>query len=98
MKWIYLLCHMSIFNQESVIRLKGTMMKTAKRRSILPTLFIPYTVLFILLFTVIISYFVVSESKNIHESSLRSIENSLINISNKEPNIPWPIPPTHMGL
>lgn len=73
---------MSIFDQESVIRLKGTTMKTAKRKSILPTLFIPYTVLFILLFTVIISYFVVSESKNIRESSLRSIENSLINISN----------------
>lgn len=57
-------------------------MKTANRRSILPTLFIPYTVLFILLFTIIISYFVISESKNIRESSLRSIENSLINISN----------------
>ncbi len=46
------------------------------------TLFIPYTALFLLLFTMIISYFVVSESKNIRETSLRSIENSLINLSN----------------
>lgn len=51
------------------------------RRSILFTLFMPYTALFILPFTLIIAYYVISESKNIRESSLLSIENNLTNIS-----------------
>lgn len=54
---------------------------TTHRRSILFTLFMPYTALFILPFTLIIVYYVISESKNIRESSLLSIENNLTNIS-----------------
>lgn len=56
-------------------------MTAPRRKSILFTLFIPYTVLFILPFTIIIAYFVYSESKNIRESSLLSVENNLTNIS-----------------
>lgn len=56
--------------------------RTPHRKSILFTLFMPYTALFILPFTIIIAYYVFSESKNIRESSLLSIENNLTNISN----------------
>lgn len=55
---------------------------TPHRRSILFTLFIPYTALFVLPFTLIIAYYVISEGKSIRESSLSSIENNLTNISN----------------
>lgn len=56
-------------------------MTSSPRKSILLTLFVPYTALFILPFTIFIAYYVYSESKNIRESSLLSIENNLTNIS-----------------
>lgn len=56
-------------------------MTPSPRKSILLTLFVPYTALFILPFMIFIAYYVYSESKNIRESSLLSIENNLTNIS-----------------
>lgn len=56
-------------------------MTSSPRKSILLTLFVPYTALFILPFTIFIAYYVFNESKNIRESSLLSIENNVTNIS-----------------
>lgn len=56
-------------------------MKRSKQKSILSTLFLPYTLLFILAFVIIITYYVYSESQKLRESSFQSIENSLININ-----------------
>ncbi len=56
-------------------------MAASRRKSILLTLFIPYTALFLLPFTIFIAYYVFNEGKNIRESSLLSIENNLTNIS-----------------
>lgn len=56
-------------------------MTTPHRKSILFTLFIPYTILFILPFMIIIGTYVFNEHKNIRESSLLSIENNLVSIS-----------------
>ncbi|MBO5247186.1 MAG: histidine kinase [Eubacterium sp.] len=56
-------------------------MKRTKEKSILSTLFLPYTLLFIFAFVIIITYYVYSESKKLRESSFQSIENNLTNIS-----------------
>lgn len=56
-------------------------MKTTHRKSILYMLFVPYTALFIIPFTIFIAFYVFTESKNIREASLLSIENNLTNIS-----------------
>lgn len=56
-------------------------MKQSKQRSILSTLFIPYTLLFIFAFVIIITYYVYNESRKLREASFESIENNLINIT-----------------
>lgn len=56
-------------------------MTASHRKSILHTLFIPYTALFILPFTIFIAYYVFKEGKSIRESSLLSIENNVTSIS-----------------
>ncbi len=56
-------------------------MKRSKQKSILSTLFLPYTLLFIFAFVIIITYYVYSESQKLRESSFQSIENNLVNIT-----------------
>lgn len=57
-------------------------MKSKNQRSILITVFIPFTILFLICFTCIIFYYIVNEGKKSREDSLLSIENNLLNISN----------------
>ena len=56
-------------------------MKQTKQKSILFTLFVPYTLLFILSFVTIITYFVYSETQKLREASFQSIENNVSNIT-----------------
>lgn len=56
-------------------------MKQTKQKSILFTLFVPYTLLFILSFVTIITYFVYSETRKLREASFQSIENNVSNIT-----------------
>lgn len=56
-------------------------MASPHRKSILHTLFIPYTILFTLPFMIIIATYIFNEHKNIRESSLLSVENNLMSIS-----------------
>lgn len=57
------------------------MMKRSGQKSILYTLFLPYTLLFIFAFVMIISYYVYSESQKLREASFQSIENNIVNIT-----------------
>ena len=56
-------------------------MKNKRKRSILSTLFIPYTTLFLVSFIGVIGFFVLSETNRIRENSFASIENNLISTS-----------------
>lgn len=56
-------------------------MKAKRSKSILRTIFVPYTTMFVILFICLTSYFVSTETKKIHNNSFSSIENNLINTS-----------------
>lgn len=57
-------------------------MKKKNQRSILITVFIPFTILFLICFAGFISYYMITEGRKTKEDALLSIENNLLNISN----------------
>lgn len=57
------------------------MKKKKDQKSILQTLFVPYTILFIIAFIIIMGLFVISESERIKKNSFTAIENNVMNIS-----------------
>ncbi len=56
-------------------------MKRNRSRTILRTIFVPYTTLFVILFICFTSFFVITETRKIHDNSFSSIENNLISTS-----------------
>lgn len=56
-------------------------MKRNTPRSILRTLFVPYTLLFVIAFFIVMVFFIVIESNKIKNNSMKSIENNVISIS-----------------
>ncbi len=56
-------------------------MKVKRSRSILRTIFVPYTTLFGILFICFTSFFVITETRKIHDNTFSSIENNLISTS-----------------
>lgn len=59
----------------------GGIMKVQRTKSILKTLFLPYTTIFILFFVCIVIFFSITETKKIYKNSFSSIENNLISTS-----------------
>lgn len=57
-------------------------MKLLKQRSILKTLFIPYTILFIIIFNFLMFYFVMNESTKIKTNALTTLNSNIKNINN----------------